>query len=313
MKNISLILSLIIVMLWGCTPSKKQENQLIIFHAGSVSAPLKEIIEEYRKQNPNITILTEAAGSVESARKITDLKKECDIMISADYSVIQKLLIPDYTSWHIPFASNEMTLVYTEKSKKSSEINLKNWKAIISNEDILVGRSDPNSDPCGYRTLLTLQLANNLKKEGFYKNIAEKSAKNIRPKETDLIALLETGAVDYIFLYKSVAKQHNFKYLELPDSINLKHIQLNDWYKKASTDIKGKKPGQFDTKHGEAMIYAITILKASKKQALAQQFAEFFLTQGNKIFEKQGQPSVIPSKVGFQESMPTLLQKYTIK
>lgn len=78
---------------------------------------MKEIAAAFRKENPEVNIMMEAAGSVECARKITDLKKPCDIMASADYSVIDKFLIPGYADWNIRFASNEMAIVYNENLK----------------------------------------------------------------------------------------------------------------------------------------------------------------------------------------------------
>ena len=63
-------------------------GDLIIFHAGSLSVPMKEIKAEFNKLYPNVNVLMEPAGSVECARKITDLKKPCDIMAASDYKVI---------------------------------------------------------------------------------------------------------------------------------------------------------------------------------------------------------------------------------
>ncbi|MCK7522654.1 MAG: hypothetical protein MZV64_35710 [Ignavibacteriales bacterium] len=46
----------------------------------------------------DVKVLLEAAGSLVCARKVTELKKPCDIVASADYFVIDKLLIPEYAS-----------------------------------------------------------------------------------------------------------------------------------------------------------------------------------------------------------------------
>jgi len=135
------------------------EQKLIIFHAGSLSVPFKKIAKKFEKENPNVKILLEADGSRKCARKITDLQKECDVMASADYTVINKLLIPEYADWNIKFASNEMTIVFNENSRYSTEINANNWCEILLKEDVAFGRSDPNSDPCGYRAVLTSKLA----------------------------------------------------------------------------------------------------------------------------------------------------------
>ena len=67
---------------------------------------------EYEKMNPGIKILLEPAGSLVCARKITELKKPCDIIASADYFVINELLIPEYAKWSIRFATNEIVIAY---------------------------------------------------------------------------------------------------------------------------------------------------------------------------------------------------------
>ena len=46
-------------------------------------------------------------------------------MASADYTVIDKLLIPDYTKWNIKFAVNEMAIVFSENSRYADEIKLR--------------------------------------------------------------------------------------------------------------------------------------------------------------------------------------------
>ncbi len=105
-----------------------------------------------RKDNPGTRIYLESAGSLVCARKVTELKKPCDILASADYFVINELLIPDYASWSIRFATNEIVIAIRKKSKYSKEINSENWMEILQRKDVIYSRSDPDSDPCGYRT-----------------------------------------------------------------------------------------------------------------------------------------------------------------
>lgn len=291
--------------------SKQSKKQITIFHAGSVSSPLKKIIEEYKKTHQEVKFLTEAAGSVECARKITDLKKNCDIMISADTWVIEKNLMPDYCQWYIPFAGNEMALVYNDKSRKSDQISEDNWQQIIGDSEVRIGRSDPNSDPCGYRTLLCLQLAEKFYKiPGFYQHIQNKSFENIRPKETDLLALLECQAVDYIFLYKSVAIQHQLKYISLNDSINLRDSKLSSWYQQVSIEVNGKKKQEKQVKKGDAMVYGVCVLKNAVEDPTVSDFLSFFLTKGVEIFIQDGQTPVIPQEVPFYNQVPELYRKF---
>ncbi len=290
-----------------------QEQKLIVFHAGSLSVPFKLISKEFEKENPGVKVLLEADGSRKCARKISDLNKACDIMASADYTVIDQLLIPDFADWNIKFASNEMTIVYHEGSKYSTEINEANWTKILLKEDVAFGRSEPNSDPCGYRAVLTSKLAETFySKEGISNKILAKDINYIRPKETDLLALLESNTIDYIFLYRSVAQQHGLKYLILPDSINLKLAELKDYYSNVSTDISGKKPGEMITKTGAPMVYGITIPKNAPNPKLAEKFVQFVLEKekGMKIMEEMGQASLIPAKSESFDNIPETLQKY---
>ncbi len=309
------VFTIILCLFISCTEKKKslEAQKLILFHAGSLSVPFKQISEAFKKENPNVTILLESAGSRTCARKISDLKKPCDIMASADYTVINTLLIPDYTDWNIKFASNEMTLVYTEKSKRGEDITKDNWYDILSNKDVYFGRSDPNADPCGYRAVLTMKLAENYyKKAGLSESLLKKDNKYIRPKETDLLALLESHTIDYIFLYRSVAQQHDLKYLLLPDEINLKKPELAGFYKTASIDISGKEPGTTVTKKGAPMVYGITIPKNAQNPELAKKFVAFILdaSKGMAIMEKNGQPSMVPSPSDTYNAIPDALKQY---
>jgi len=291
-------------------------GDLIIFHAGSLSVPLKEVTAEFKKLYPKVNVMMESAGSVASARKITDLDKPCDIMASADYAVIDKMLIPQFADYNIKFASNELCVVYTQKSRYANQVNANNWKDILLKTDVAFGRSDPNSDPCGYRTEMMFQLAEkHYKKQGLYGKFTAKDQEYMRPKETDLLALLETNSIDYIFLYRSVAVQHNLKYIVLPDAINLKNPAFATAYANAKVEINGSKPGEKQTMTGEPMIYSFTILRNAPNKAAALAFAEFLLQKekGQAIMARNGQPSVVPMKVAYYDKVPTQLKQFVKK
>jgi molybdate/tungstate transport system substrate-binding protein len=295
MKKSTGILLVALLAFFSCKSSgTKGDNSeisgdLIIFHAGSLSMPFKAIADTFMKIHPGVNVLAEASGSIDAARKITELSRPCDIMASADYSVIDNLLVPEFADDNIKFAANEMAIVFNDKSRYASQINSSNWAEILIREDVAFGRADPNSDPCGYRTLLTLKLAG-VNSEKF----TEKDRKFIRPKEVDLLALLDVNAVDYIFLYKSVAVQHNLRYTQLPESVNLSNPNLNEVYSKVSVQVRGAKPGETMTMNGEAMVYGVTVLRDAPNKKAAEAFIEFLLSEegGRKILREMGQSPV---------------------
>jgi len=133
------------------------KGNLIIFHAGSLSIPFREISRAFTARYPDLRIFREAAGSRTCARKITDLHKPCDVMASADYTVIDNLLIPDFAHWNISFATNEMAVMYRPDSAFAKEINGENWYSILLRDGVSYGHSDPDTDPCGYRSQLVWQ------------------------------------------------------------------------------------------------------------------------------------------------------------
>jgi molybdate/tungstate transport system substrate-binding protein len=181
----------------------------MVFHAGSLAVPFKEVARAFNQVYPEVRVLLEAAGSRASARKISDLHREADVFASADHTVINTLLIPEHARWNIRFAANEMVIAYTDHSRRAGEISGDNWYRILLDKNVAYGRSDPNTDPCGYRTVLSSRLAEiHYTEPGLSERLLEKDRRHIRPKETDLLALLEVGEIDYFFIYRSVARQH---------------------------------------------------------------------------------------------------------
>ncbi len=302
----------------GLTAQAQDElaGKLVVFHAGSLSAPFKQISAYFMKLHPKLEIRLEAAGSRDCARKISDLKRPCDVMASADYLAIDQLLIPEHAEWTIKFAANEMTIIYHDASRRSRELTATNWFEILMDPKVAFGRANPNADPCGYRAVLTMKLAEkHYNKPGLADGMLKKDATFIRPKETDLLALLESNTIDYIFLYRSVAQQHGLKYLTLPDPVNLKNADLAELYSGVQIELTGKKPGETIVQKGEAMVYGITIPKNSPNPQAAVAFVEYVLTadRGMATIEKLGQPSVVPSTCEAWEKLPAALKRFAVK
>ncbi|MHC4430344.1 MAG: extracellular solute-binding protein [Planctomycetota bacterium] len=320
-KVISVLLVLVLALgvainRWGPdTGSATDLDQLIIFHAGSLALPFQQICEEFKKQYRGVKILREIAGSRQCARKITDLDKPCDVMASADYAVIDTLLIPDHADWNIRFASNEMVIAFREHSRGGESINAENWHEILLRDDVAFGRSDPNLDPAGYRTVLMAMLAEKFYgKSGLAEDILAKDTRYIHPMSADLLALLEVGELDYVFTYRSVAQQHKLSFVTLPDQVNFKNPALSDFYGRASVRLIGKTRGTVVTRVGEPIVYGVTIPVNSPNPELAEAFLGFLLDpdKGGAILEQNGQTSVVPSPTDTFEKLPDSLKKFAL-
>jgi len=209
-----------------------------------------------------------------------------------------------------------MAIVYTEKSYRAKEINQNNWYSIILDKRARIGRADPNADPCGYRAILTLKLADiYYKKEGIAEQVLSKDIEYIRPKEVELLSLLETGEIDYAFLYKSLAEQHGLKYVTLPDKINLKNSDLEDYYKQVYVELNGKTPGERVRQIGGSMVYGVTIPSNAPNPELAKKFLLYLMdkNKGLKILRDEGQPTIVPAVCDNYDKLPAELRKLALK
>ncbi len=292
--------------------SSDKEIKLLVVHAGSLSIPFKEISKEFMKACPEVEVMLESYGSRTAARQVSDLKREVDVLASADSDVIRKLLYPEYADFCIDFTTNEMVLVYTNKSLFKEEINMSNWFDILLKDGVEFGHSDPNSDPCGYRAVLTMKLAEKYygKKSLYELFRANTKKKNIRPKEVDLLAMIETGELDYLFIYRSVAEQHRLKYVVLPPEVNLVSNDLAGFYSEVSIDITGKRPGELIRKKGAPMVYGITIPKSVKNIKWAIKFIDFILSDtGREIMKANGQPVLTSPVADNPGSVPEDLRR----
>jgi molybdate/tungstate transport system substrate-binding protein len=307
--HILLLLSFLFI-LSGC--GGNSGRNLVIFHAGSLSVPVRKLSEVFENDNPGVRVLAEAAGSLHSARKITDLGRTCDIMLSADHIVISSMLIPRYASWNIRFATNEIVIAYRPESKYSSVFRKENWPDILLRDDVIIGRADPDADPCGYRTVFAARLAEEYyERPGLADSLLSKDTEYIRPKEVDLVALAETGVIDYMFQYRSVAIQHGLLYLELPDEINLSSPALAEHYGRVTCMIPGETPGTRATVRGDYISYSGTIINSAPQRVVAMKFFEFMLSEeGRAIFRECGQEPLLPAMADEQDAVPSSLRKY---
>lgn len=296
----------------AAAPALAAKQELAVFHAGSLSTPMDAIEKAYEEANPGVDILREAGGSAALARKIIDLDGRCDAFFSADYLVIERLLRPDAANWNIMFSSNEIVLMYGPKSKYADEITDANWHEILLRPDVRWGHSDENADPCGYRSLMVLQLAERYydAADGLYEKALGHPERAVRPKAIDLVAMVQSGAMDYAFEYRSVAVQHGFSYVEFPDEVNLKNPDFAELYETAEVERAGKEPGEKIITKGCPIVYGLTIPKGASNKEAAVKFLQFVLDPegGLAILEEMGQATVGPRSVNESDPIPEALK-----
>jgi molybdate/tungstate transport system substrate-binding protein len=305
-----LLISLLMALPCGCH-RKPARQTLTIFHAGSLSIPFREVSTLFEKRHPDIEVRAEAAGSRDCARKITDLHRPCDVFGSADEQVTQTLLMPEYTDFSLRFATNEMVLAYTDRSQYSSELRDDNWPEILSREEVRLGRADPDRDPCGYRTLMVLQLGErHYGLPGLAERLEAKGGgRFLRANATDLVALMDAGEIDYMFAYRSICAQHYFQYLRLPREVNLADPDLAATYATATVEVTGKQPGETITMTGTPIVYSVSIPRDAPNRPAAEAWVALLLSpEGQAVMESNGQPALAPPTTDQPEELPDALR-----
>lgn len=287
---------------------------LKIFHAGSLVPPLSKLEEIYESENPGVDIQREAAGSVVSIRKITELGRKADILASADYSIISKYMYPVHVDWNIQFARNEIVIAYTNRSLYASEIDDNNWYIILKRDNVRFGFSNPNDDPCGYRTMFVIALSDIYYNKSIFSELIERNTAIkmdkicsticryhitvpntykidpnrekilMRSMEVELSSALETGAIDYFFIYRSIAVEHNFRFISLPDDVNLGSKELGELYSRVSlSQANGKNI------IAKPILYGITIVKDADNYDDSVNFIKLVISErGLSVFREYG-------------------------
>ncbi len=299
---------------------RQPEQTFEIYHAGSLSVPLGELESLFESQHAGLDVRRHAHGSATAIRQITELGRQADVIASADYRLIDRLMIEaelTWADWNLLFARNAMGIAM---AKDAPDLTPDNWADVLSQHDTRVGISNPNQDPCGYRSLMVLALAQEVLGLGpVYDRVVGQNSnlslgtKNgriqvrapslveaqpplfMRPKETDLVALLQSGAIDYLLIYRSVAHQHELPFFELPDDVNLSRVERAETYGKVSVTLSADIPEAAIELDGAPIVYGVSIPTTVRDSALARVFIELLLSQqGAQALSAAGQQPISP-------------------
>jgi len=322
------------------------KQTLTIFCATSLEFPLAKTQADFEKTHPNVDVEIQGHGTIQVIRHVTELNYKVDLLMVADYSLIPRMMynttMPNtnesYANYYIRFATNNLVLAYTNSSKYASEINANNWYQILTRSDVKLGFANPQLDALGYRTLMAIQLAEDYygDKTLFHDLITENmnppinSVPNgsnytitvpeiqqpvgdkltLRASEVDLIALLQTGYIDYCFMYLSNAKQYGFSYVALPDQINLGSPQYQSNYERIQIVYDHQRFATITLdRTGETIYYGLTIPQNAPNPTLATEFIQFLLNgQGKTDFEAAYHPVFTPSFTDNITAIPPSLQ-----
>jgi molybdate/tungstate transport system substrate-binding protein len=327
--------------------TRAEKTPLVVFAAGSLIIPFGNVEGAFESKYPNIDVQTEYHGSIQVMRHVTELHEEIDVVATADASLIPMLMyassVPEtgepYADWFIRFASNHLALAYSPESKYADEINVSNWTEVLARPDVKVGFADPRFDASGYRTLMAYALSEIM--DARYDQFAPmfdgqftfpitifrgdefttitvpeiletKSDAHIvlRGASIQLIALLESGDLDYAFEYESVIQQHGLSMLQLPVEVNLGEPDYEEFYSQVQVDLDFQRFATVKPQfRGERIGYGITIPANAPHPEDAELFTAFLLSpEGRALMEADHHPMLDLFEADGFENLPASLQ-----
>lgn len=263
-----------------------RREPLVVYAAGSLARPMRAALEGYRAESGREFEL-ELSGSLELARRITELGRVPDVIALADEEVFPQLLMPQHVGWYARFARNRMVIAH---SPGFAGLATENWWRRLLEPGVQTGRPDPDVDPAGYRTRFVYQLIERvLGRTGLADSLlAAAPRRHMRPKSADLVALLETGELDAAFMYESSALGAGLPYVPLGAEVDLGSEDRAEWYANASARVLGANRGDTIEVRGAPIRYGISVpLGATDREGAETLLRFLFSPRGKSLFDRE--------------------------
>ena len=321
----------------------KDDRQASLVFAGSLVAPFDRLAAEFERTHPGVQVTTEAHGSIQAIRQVTELGRRFDLVVTADAQLIPPLMydhdVPGsgrpFASWDVTFATNRMVLAISPKSPLAGQFTVQNWYKLLTRPGVRFGLADPRFDPAGYRALMVLQLAERYYHDPIiFENVVmgqfttpvpvERQGQQdviqvpeiletqpgsslvLRDQSIELDALLETGDLDCALEYESVARQTGLRYLRLPAAIDLGEQRYANVYGSVAVKLASQRFASVKPLFAGGVIkYALTIPSNAPDPQQAREFAAWLLgPAARQVFEATYQPLITPPQADHYDLVP---------
>ena len=300
-------------------------SPLILYSADAYVAESTTLENAFTLSTGIMMVPPKSAGSLVLAQQISQ-GNPVSVFISVSRSAVQPLYLKNESSgWAIEFASDQMALAYTNASLQSSNAKAvfsaytsavasnttaawNNFFSILSSGSVKIGISDPNADPAGYRAWIVLEAASQAYagNQSFFGNKILSNKGNVTgASAADLVGPLQTGQIQFLFIYKSAATADKLNYLQLPDQVNLGNPADSSFYSKFSYQIST------GVQKGGLIALFITVPADSTDTADSLQFVVFVVKNSSTLLSPFGLVPLRPPQLYVTNSttIPAPLQQ----
>ena len=281
----------LLACLIGCG-KEPDVHPLRVFHAAGLT-PVLEAVREDCRADLGIELLAEGSGSQVACRKVSELGRECDLVMVADAGLIGQLLAND-CSWRLDFASDEVVLGVGIRAP-NADLAERDWPAALLEPGVRLGRVDENQGPIGYRALLVWKLRELQGMPGLYDQLLAQTVMVV-DDVSRLTPLLRSGELDYGFVYRSICIAQDVRSIELDPNINLGSPDVD--YAAATVTYRKLKAGKPEdvVVHGALVTWALSIPDEGAHEALARQFVDYLLRRKADVLDANGFRPIRPAR-----------------
>lgn len=285
-------------------------GKVSVMFAGSLTQLFEQKLAPAFKQATGFGFEGEGKGSVAIANLIRDGARAPDVFVSADPTVnrtLQGQANGEYVRWWVDFAATEMVIAWSPKSRFRADFEAarngsRPWESVLEEKGLRLGRTDPELDPKGYRTLWLFQLDEQRTQEvGQARRILGPDRNQDQVfLEEQLVARLQTGQLDTGVFYQIEAVEAGLPYLRLPAEINQGDPALAEHYATVSyTNAKGV------VFRGSPIQYTATIPRTVRNPFGARAFIQFLLVRsGRDLLRSDGLIPLVPAVEGDAAGVP---------
>ncbi|MHB8700191.1 MAG: extracellular solute-binding protein [Nitrososphaerales archaeon] len=261
-----------------------------------------------------------AGGSLTLAQEIAQ-GSPASVFISVSETAVQNVTLKSaFSGWAIEFAGDQMALAYSNStnSESSSLINMFSeavstnttsaWYDFYSNLTsgaVKIGISNPNADPAGFRAWIVLEAAGNLyagNSSYFVDRLLANSGNVTGASAADLVAPLQAGQIQFLFIYKSDIVAQKLNMLQLPTAVNLGNPSYNSFYSQFSYTITS------GVQKGSAIVLYITVPKNANSYTNSLLFVVYVIKNYQTI-KPFGLSDISPAQLYNDTSVPSQLQQ----
>lgn len=230
--------------------SARGSGPVDVLYAGSLANVMEKQIGPGFRTATGYTFTGTSGDSGALATAIKGKVQVGDVYISANPTKdvgLEGAANGNWVSWYATFASSPLVLGYNPSSKFAADLKTKPWYQVLTEPGILIGRTDPSTDPKGQLSVEALNQTATAHNLPALKAIGTSSS-NVYPENT-LVGRLQAKQLDVGFFYAAEAKAANIP------TVALNGVSL-------------------------AAMYTVTVLKNAPHDAGAQAFVSYLLGAG---------------------------------